>query len=345
MHMLSLLRRRLVHVGLPLLVGAFLLAGCGGSGGDAAGESGVPYSVGEPVADTTVALIVSSTYGTDTLAAQQYEGQLQRRLQRLPPQQRSPDTLQSIHRELVRSVAGQHVLRGQAEAEGISVDTAQVSSQLSRIRQRYQSEEQFRKQLAQNNLTVDSLRQLLANQLRAQQLRQQMAETAESPSAQEVEAYSKENRRISAQHILLRAGEDAPQSKVDSARQAAQALLDSAQAGADFAALARRHSEGPSAEEGGDLGFFSRDQMVEPFAEAAFALADSGDIAPEPVRTRFGFHVIRLTDAGQPMDTTKARKQMMQERQREALNRELDALLEKATVRVNPDIVEAGLNE
>jgi len=344
MHMSRLFGRSFSFLLLSLFAGAFVLAGCGNSGGSSDSDS-VPYTVGDAVSDTSVALIVSSEYGSDTLSAQQYNQQAQQRLGRISPQEQSPDTIRAIHRELVRSVAGQHMMRGRAQAEDIAVDSAQVEARFQKITQRYPDQETLRKQLAQSGMTMDSLRNYIATQMKAQQLQQQMAESAESPSDEEIEAYSKENRRISAQHILLRAGQDAPQETVDSARSAATALIDSAEAGTDFSALARRHSEGPSAEQGGDLGFFTREQMVDPFAEAAFALSDSGDVAPEPVRTRFGFHVIRLTNAGEPMDTTKARQQMMQERRRDAFNAELDELLQGATIRANPEVVEAGLHE
>jgi peptidyl-prolyl cis-trans isomerase C len=301
--------------------------------------------VGEALSDTTLAVVVSSEYGTDTVQARQYQRQSQMRIQKLSPDQRTPDTLQAIHRDLVRRIVGGHMMRGKAQAEDLPVDSAQVESRLQRIKQRYQNEAQLQQQLARNNMTMDSLRSYLANQMKTQALQQQMAERAEAPTTSEVEAYSKKNRRIRAQHILIRAGENASQAKVDSARQAAAALLDSAEAGTDFAALARRHSEGPSSSQGGDLGFFTKGQMVEPFSEAAFALADSGDIAPDPVRTRFGFHVIRLTNAGEPMDTTKARQQMMQERRKQAFDAELEKLVQDATVRVNPGVVDAGLAE
>jgi peptidyl-prolyl cis-trans isomerase C len=327
-----------------VLASALVLSGCGSSGSSGDGDA-PPYQVGEPLSDTTVALVVSSEYGTDTLSAQQYRRQTQMQLQRLSPDQRSPDTIQAIHENLVRRFAEGHVLRGRARAEDLPVDSAQVNRRLKQIRSKYQSQAQLQKQLAQNNMTMDSLRALIAERLQTQQLQQQMAENAEAPTDDEVQAYSKENRRIRAQHILLRAGQNAPQTTVDSARKAATALIDSAQAGVDFAALAQRHSEGPSASQGGDLGFFTRDQMVDPFAEAAFALADSGDIAPEPVRTRFGFHVIRLTNAGEPMDTSKARQQMMQERRKQAFDDQLATLVEGATVRAHPDVVNAGLYE
>jgi peptidyl-prolyl cis-trans isomerase C len=64
--------------------------------------------------------------------------------------------------------------------------------------------------------------------------------------------------------------------------------------GADFAALAKQKSKDPGAAEGGDLGYFTKDQMVPEFAEAAFKL-DKGQIS-EPVKTQFGWHIIKLED-------------------------------------------------
>ena len=62
-------------------------------------------------------------------------------------------------------------------------------------------------------------------------------------------------------------------------RETAQDLIDKLNAGEDFATLAQRHSKGPSATSGGDLGFFGREQMVPEFAEVAFAL-ESGAVIP-----------------------------------------------------------------
>ena len=331
-------------VALPIL--ALLLAGCGGGGnGSSSSSADVPYQVGESVSDSTVALIVSSDYGSDTLSARRYQQQIRMSMKRRAPSQQSEDQMQETHRQLVRGFARQHALRGEAKAQDIQADTAQVNARLAKLKQRYKSEEQFRQQLARNNMTVDSVRSLLADQFRQQQLQREMAQNYEEPSDEEIASYSQENRRIRAQHILIKAGQNAPQPEVDSARQAATALVDSAQMdNVDFAELARRHSQGPSAQKGGDLGFFTREQMVDEFAEAAYALSDSGDVASEPVRTRFGFHVIRLTNAGEPMDTTKARKQMTKERRQQAVEDQIDSLLENVTVRTNPSVVNAGLS-
>jgi len=322
-----------------------LLAGCGNENPSNSATEDVPYQVGDALTDSTVAVVVSSDYGTDSLLARDYRAQMKRMMKRRPPSQQS-DQMQETHRQLIRGFARQHALRGEAKAQDIDADTAQVSARLAKLKQRYKSERQFRQQLAQSNMTVDSVRSLLADRLRQQALQKQMAENFEEPSAEEVKAYSEENRRIRAQHILLEVGENAPQAKVDSAREAAAALVDSAQMeNVNFSELARRHSQGPTAEKGGDLGFFTRDRMVEEFADAAYALSDSGDVAPEPVRTQFGFHVIRLTNAGEPMAEMKARKQMTQERRKQTVEDQINALLGDVTVRANPEIASAGFYE
>ena len=72
---------------------------------------------------------------------------------------------------------------------------------------------------------------------------------------------------------------------------AAADLISELNDGADFAALAQEHSTGPTGANGGDLGWFSPDQMVKPFSDAVAALED-GAHTTEPVQTQFGWHVI-----------------------------------------------------
>lgn len=74
----------------------------------------------------------------------------------------------------------------------------------------------------------------------------------------------------------------------------AKSIYDEIIDGADFAQLATDLSEDVSAQSGGDLGWFGEGMMVDPFEEAVFALADSGDVS-EPVETEFGWHVIMKT--------------------------------------------------
>lgn len=103
-----------------------------------------------------------------------------------------------------------------------------------------------------------------------------------------------EQRRAS--HVLIRVEPNASDADRQRLRSIAEGILEQARAGEDFAGLARAHSQDPgSAERGGDLGFFSRGQMVPPFEEAAFA-TPVGQIAPL-VESDFGYHVIEVTGA------------------------------------------------
>ena len=72
-------------------------------------------------------------------------------------------------------------------------------------------------------------------------------------------------------------------------------FLRQAKEGVDFAQLAKEYSQDGSSENGGDLDFFSKGQMVEPFEKAAFSLKN-GEIYPEIVETDYGYHIIKKTD-------------------------------------------------
>lgn len=91
---------------------------------------------------------------------------------------------------------------------------------------------------------------------------------------------------IRARHILVKTKEEA------------EAIIKELEGGADFAEMAKKKSTGPSAPQGGDLGYFTADQMVPEFADAAFALK-KGEFTKEPVKTQFGWHVIKVEDKRQ----------------------------------------------
>ncbi|MES9872647.1 MAG: SurA N-terminal domain-containing protein [Candidatus Sedimenticola sp. 6PFRAG7] len=115
------------------------------------------------------------------------------------------------------------------------------------------------------------------------------------------EYVSLEQRRAS--HILFAVEEGADDAVAAEAESAAKAALDRINAGEDFAAVAKELSQDPgSADMGGDLDYFEKGIMATAFDEAVFSMT-AGAVS-EPVKTEFGFHIIKLTDVRAPKGKT-----------------------------------------
>lgn len=97
-------------------------------------------------------------------------------------------------------------------------------------------------------------------------------------------AATEPEQEISARHILVKSEDEA------------KALITELDGGKDFAELAKEKSTGPSAGQGGDLGYFTKGRMVPEFEAAAFSL-QPGDYTRTPVQTQFGWHVIKVEDS------------------------------------------------
>jgi peptidyl-prolyl cis-trans isomerase C len=96
-------------------------------------------------------------------------------------------------------------------------------------------------------------------------------------------ALQPKREEVRARHILVKTKAEA------------DVIIAQLKKGADFVKLAKEKSTGPSGKNGGDLGFFADGQMVPPFSKAAFAL-DNGQVTDTPVKTQFGYHIIKVED-------------------------------------------------
>ncbi len=105
-------------------------------------------------------------------------------------------------------------------------------------------------------------------------------------------------KQVQARHILIKTEQTAVDTEIEKARVQAVDVARRARSGEDFAKLARQYSQGPSGANGGDLGFFKKQDMVKPFADKAFSMQIGG--ISDPVRTRFGWHVIKVEQIKAP---------------------------------------------
>ncbi len=117
---------------------------------------------------------------------------------------------------------------------------------------------------------------------------------------------------VRASHILIKVRRGAGKKIVAAAKKRAYKIYKVAKKpGADFAKLAKKYSEGPTARKGGDLGFFPARRMVQPFSKVAFRTRKGG--ISKPVKTQFGWHVIKVFDtkaAGKPASWKVVRKEI-----------------------------------
>ncbi|HLE71636.1 MAG TPA: SurA N-terminal domain-containing protein [Vicinamibacteria bacterium] len=177
----------------------------------------------------------------------------------------------------------------------------------------------------------------------------QLFASAVSVSDREVERYYQQNSsryetgdQLAASHILFKTGPDTDEEAV---RKKAEAVLALAKGGADFAELARQHSEDTSAENGGDLGLFGRGQMVPEFEAAAFALQE-GQIS-DLVRSTYGFHIIKLNGREaafiRPLDSMRdeIRNTITQEKARDKMEKAVDSAAEKLRASGSVDALSA----
>lgn len=130
-------------------------------------------------------------------------------------------------------------------------------------------------------------------------------------------AENPELREYNADHILFMVDAAASDEDVAAAEARATETITDLQNGADFATLAQERSEGPSGPSGGALGWFEPGRMVAPFADAVKTM-ETGAVSTEPVRTQFGWHVIRLNETRAPA-LEAVRAQIADELQRSAI--------------------------
>jgi parvulin-like peptidyl-prolyl isomerase len=213
---------------------------------------------------------------------------------------------QQVSEEEIVQVATQRVVEQKLLAQeatrfGIKPDEQRIAQLMAMTEQQAGGREQLEQALAKGGSNPEQLEGMFREMELGRSLIAQQIKPTIEVSDQEINDYYKEHpdefyseEQVHARHILIEAGPDADEATQQAARQQAEQARERAVAGADFAELARELSQDQSAQSGGDLGFFTQEQMVSPFAEAAFALSP-GEISPV-VKSRFGYHVIKVEE-------------------------------------------------
>lgn len=300
--------------------------GCGGGEPDADSEPTGSSSTAAAPVPAVIPAVVARVNGTEISGVeldQSIAAAAARMGGAIPADQRD-----AVVRALVDDLVARELLLQATKARGIEISEAELDGRVEQLRGRAGGSAQFDSHLKAQNMTVEKLREQMKGRLAISKLVLTEIAPDVSITPEQVSSYYAANpdeftqpESIRASHILIRVPERAGAAEKTTARDRAAALREEALGGADFAALARENSDDEGSEaKGGDLGFFPRGSMVSPFEAAAFAL-ELGEIS-EVVESRFGYHVIRLTErrAAQPVPIERVRgrlEQVLKHRQRQ----------------------------
>ncbi len=190
--------------------------------------------------------------------------------QSLPPQVQQQ--MDQLFPQLLNRLIGFKMVAAKGTADGLA-DDPEVKDEVKRFEEQAITQTYFKRYI-EKAVTPDAIKVVYEQELK------------DHPPQPEIEA----------RHILVKTEDEA------------KAIIGQLKAGADFAALAKEKSIDPSAKQnGGDLGWFTKDTMVKEFADAAFAMK-KGELSQTPVKSQFGFHVIEVQDERTQVPPTLAER-------------------------------------
>lgn len=262
---------------------------------------------------------IAAVVNNDLITQSEVEARAAADLARLRP---DPDPTRRAEQraELIKKslelLIGEKLLEAQIKELSIEVTDSEVDLSLEEVKkQNGLSSDQLEAALTQEGYSMATYKVFLKKNLARSKLVNLKVRNKLKIADEDLKAeYARwardesQDQEVHCRHILVQLPAKPTPEQVEAARVKAVALAAEARKpGVDFAALARKKSEGPSAAEGGDLGFFKRGVMVAEFERPAFTLAVGG--VSDPVRTKFGWHVLKVVErralAAPPFDEVK----------------------------------------
>lgn len=199
-------------------------------------------------------------------------------------------TMENIKKQLLEDMINNVIIEQEAKKRGIEITEDELEKRLDELKTQFGGEQNFEEFLKEQGLSLDDVKKNVTQEMLYSQLLDEATKDVEVTEKEVKEYYDLHKNEfkespdeVRARHILV------------SSEEKAREILKQIKDGSDFAELAKKNSEDPvSAEKGGDLGYFSRGQMVAPFEKAAFEL-EPGQVS-DIVKTDFGYHIIKVED-------------------------------------------------
>ncbi|MDH4321270.1 MAG: peptidylprolyl isomerase [Desulfobulbaceae bacterium] len=249
------------------------------------------------------ASVVATVNGV-SISRQDFDREMRSAEQYFASQGQSPAETASakeIKQAVIDKLVNGALLYEASKKSGIKIEQAALDAEFKGFKGRFPSDKEFKAALTQLSLDEAGIKEKIGQSLAVEKYINQAFVDKAKVTDQEVKDYYDNNisafatpEQVRASHILITVKPEADAATKKEARRKLERLRKKIVAGGDFAALAKKNSDCPSNAKGGDLGYFSRGQMVKPFETAAFAMMPGA--VSEIVETQFGYHLIKLTD-------------------------------------------------
>ncbi len=262
---------------------------------------------------------VAAVVNNDIITLSEVEARVAPDAQRLrsePDASKRAELRTELMKRGVDLLVGEKLMEAQVRELNIEVADSEIDMSIAEVtKQNNMTPEAFEGALSAEGYTLQSYKSFMRKHLARLKLVNLKVRSKVKISEEDLKAeYARWSHdeaseyEVHARHLLVQVGPKATPEQVAQARQKAQMLMEEAKKpGTDFIELAKKKSEGPSAADGGDLGFFKRGVMTADFEKAAFALPVGG--ISEPIRTKFGWHVLKVEErkalSAPPFDDVK----------------------------------------
>ena len=246
------------------------------------------------------------------------------------------NVIQQLRKRVVDQMIAEELLFQESQKQGIKIPAERVEKELDNLKQRFKDPKQYEDALNQMQITEGQLKNQIIQKAAIRELVTRDIVSKINITDEAAKKFYDENtekfrrpERVRAQHILIKVNQEDDEKKKADARKRLEDIKKKIMGGEDFGELAKTHSEGPSSERGGDLGYFARGQMVPSFEEVAFKLAPNE--VSDIVETQFGYHLIKVIDHQAQKDPTfdEIKPQLLRRLRGEQVQKELEPYVAK----------------
>lgn len=249
---------------------------------------------------------------------------------------------------VINQITTMDTIYEEAKKEKILPTEDEINERFELVKKSIDSNEQYKKDLEENGIDDEFIKNQQAKDLAIEKYKEKFYEDVKV-SDEEAKSYYDDNKdefyieQVKASHILIptqdESGKPFSEEQIKEANKKAQDILQKVKSGGNFEQLAKENSSCSSSENGGDLGYFGKGQMVEEFEKVAFSL-DKGEIS-EVVETNYGYHIIKLTDKkGEQRVFEEVRDYIKMQIKNEKFDENIEKISKKANIKVNKDILD-----